>query len=143
LKKKEKPKQPKNLPKAKNNFDFSKKFVLIKDGEAQKRLHHFFMRLDLFLKVSRLVLRRTLAQDLCDAGKVKLNGKMQKASREVKIGDELEISRRDKILRIRILQVPNSKQVSRAEAPQLYEVLSEEFLDDSPFADVIDHTPIM
>lgn len=101
------------------------------------------MRLDLFLKVSRLVLRRTLAQDLCDAGKVKINGKMQKSSREVKIGDELELRRRDKILRVRILQVPNTKQVSRTDASNLYEVLSEEFLDDSPIADVIDHTPIM
>jgi ribosomal 50S subunit-recycling heat shock protein len=48
------------------------------------------MRLDLFLKVSRLVLRRTLAQDLCDAGKVKINGKMQKASREVKVDAEIK-----------------------------------------------------
>jgi ribosomal 50S subunit-recycling heat shock protein len=101
------------------------------------------MRLDLFLKVSRLVLRRTLAQDLCDAGKVKINGKMQKASREVKVDDELEVQRRDKILRVKILQVPNSKQVSRTDANTLYEVLSEEFLDNSPLADVIDHTPIM
>ncbi|MCU0238640.1 MAG: RNA-binding S4 domain-containing protein [Pyrinomonadaceae bacterium] len=101
------------------------------------------MRLDLFLKVSRLVLRRTLAQDLCDAGKVKINGKMQKASREVKVDDELEVQRRDKILRVKIVQVPNSKQVSRTDANTLYEVLSEEFLDNSPLADVIDHTPIM
>ncbi len=101
------------------------------------------MRLDLFLKISRLVVRRSLAQDLCDAGYVKINGKMQKASRDVKIDDEIELRRRNKITKLRVLQIPNAKQVSRNDAPQLYSVLSEDFLEDSSVFDESDNTPIM
>lgn len=89
------------------------------------------MRLDLFLKASRLVLRRALAQDLCEANRVKINGQTAKASKEVKIGDELEIKRANRLLTVRILEIPKSKQVSRHEAPNLYDVLSEKTLGDS------------
>lgn len=91
------------------------------------------MRLDLFLKASRLVLRRTLANEMCDAGRVKINGATAKPSREVKTGDEIEIRRRGKISRVRILQVPDKKQVSKQDAANLYEILSEETLEDSLF----------
>ena len=83
------------------------------------------MRLDLFLKASRLVLRRSVAQEFCDAGQVKLNGTKAKSSREVKPGDELEIKKGNRLLKTRILEIPKSKQVARAEAPNLYEILSE------------------
>lgn len=83
------------------------------------------MRLDLFLKASRLILRRSLAQDFCDAGLVKVNDLTAKSSREVKPGDEIEIKRRNRLTRIKILRVPATKQVSRADAADLYEVLSE------------------
>ena len=49
------------------------------------------MRLDKFLKVSRLIKRRTVANEACDAGRVMVNGKPAKASRNVKVGDEIEI----------------------------------------------------
>jgi ribosomal 50S subunit-recycling heat shock protein len=99
---------------------------------------HFKMRLDLFLKSARLVLRRTLANELCDAGLVKINGASAKPSREVKAGDEIQIKRHNKITRVRVLQVPDKKQISKQEAPNLYEILSEEILEDSPFELVVE-----
>ena len=88
------------------------------------------MRLDLFLKASRLILRRSLAQDFCDAGLVKVNNLTAKSSREIKPGDEIEINRRNRKTRVKVLQVPNTKQVSRANATNLYEVLSDEAVDE-------------
>lgn len=88
------------------------------------------MRLDLFLKASRLILRRSLAQDFCDAGRVKVNNLTAKSSREIKLNDEIEIKRPHRILKVRVLQIPKSKQVARAEAPNLYEILSEEVTGD-------------
>ncbi len=91
------------------------------------------MRLDLFLKSSRLILRRSLAQEFCDAGLVKINGVKAKSSREVKLNDEIEIKRSQRLLKVRVLQIPKTKQVSRSEASNLYEVVSEEILEGSPF----------
>ena len=84
------------------------------------------MRLDLFLKASRLIVRRTLAQEFCDAGKVKINDVKAKSSREVKTGDEIEIKRHNRRLKVRVLQVPDKKQVSKQDAANLYEILSDE-----------------
>lgn len=89
------------------------------------------MRLDLFLKASRLILRRSLAQDFCDAGLVKVNNLTAKSSREIKPGDEIEINRRNRKTRVKVLQVPDTKQVSRANASNLYEVLSDEAVDEA------------
>ena len=91
------------------------------------------MRLDLFLKASRLILRRSLAQEFCDAGLVRVNGLKAKSSREVKTGDEIEIKKQNRLLSVRVLQIPASKQVSRAEAPNLYEILAEETLEKAPW----------
>jgi len=84
------------------------------------------MRLDLFLKASRLCSRRTLAQSLCDAGRASVNGSVAKSSHAVKAGDEITITRRDKITTVRVLSLPNSRQTSRKEATTLYKLLSEE-----------------
>ncbi|HVF55694.1 MAG TPA: S4 domain-containing protein [Pyrinomonadaceae bacterium] len=83
------------------------------------------MRLDQFLRASRLVLRRTVAQELCDAGAVSVGGLAARSSRAVRPGDEITINRRDRTLSVRVLALPATKQVSRTEAPTLYEVLSE------------------
>lgn len=88
------------------------------------------MRLDLFLKVSRLIPRRSLAQEFCDAGLIKINGAVAKSSKEVKTGDEIEIKRRNRITRLKILEVPAQKQVSKQTASDLFEILGEEILDD-------------
>lgn len=91
------------------------------------------MRLDLFLKSSRLIIRRSLAQQFCDAGLVKINGVKAKSSREVKAGDEIEIKRSNRILTVRVFQIPENKQVSRQAASSLFEVVSETISKDSIF----------
>ena len=87
------------------------------------------MRLDLFLKVSRLCPRRTLAQELCDAGFVLLNGRPAKSAHAVKAGDELTIRRRDREIIARVLEAPANRNVSRRDADQLVEIVSERTLD--------------
>ncbi len=88
------------------------------------------MRLDLFLKASRLIARRSLAQKFCDANRIKVNGLAAKSSREVKANDEIEVTKGNRLTRVRVLQVPATKQVSREAAANLYEILSEETIND-------------
>ena len=88
------------------------------------------MRLDLFLKASRICPRRTVAQKICDAGRVSINGKPAKSSHVVRGGDEMMIQTRDRMLNIRVISVPGDRQTSRKEAKNLYEILSEKPLDD-------------
>jgi ribosomal 50S subunit-recycling heat shock protein len=83
------------------------------------------MRLDLFLKASRLCQRRAVAQKLCDAGLVLLNDKPAKPAHTVKPGDEITIRRRERVTRIRVLSLPKARQTSRKNANALYEILSE------------------
>ncbi|HWS55825.1 MAG TPA: S4 domain-containing protein [Pyrinomonadaceae bacterium] len=83
------------------------------------------MRLDQYLRASRLVLRRAVAQELCEAGAVEVNGLAARASRGVRVGDLITIRRRDRALTVRAAALPAAKQVSRAEAPTLYEVVSD------------------
>lgn len=83
------------------------------------------MRLDQYLKASRLVLRRAAAQELCEAGAVEVNGLAARASRAVRVGDLVTLRRRGRVLTVRAAAIPNTKQVSRAEAPTLYEVVSD------------------
>lgn len=88
------------------------------------------MRLDLFLKASRLCSRRTLAQKLCDADRVSINGNSAKSAHAVKAGDEISIRRHNTLTTVRVLSVPNARQTSRKEAGTLYEVVSEESLEE-------------
>jgi ribosomal 50S subunit-recycling heat shock protein len=88
------------------------------------------LRLDVFLKASRLCSRRTLAQKLCDAARVSINGSTAKSSHAVKAGDEILIRRHHKLTTVLVLSVPTARQTSRKEAGTLYEVLSEESLDE-------------
>jgi ribosomal 50S subunit-recycling heat shock protein len=83
------------------------------------------MRLDLFLKASRLCLRRTIAQQLCEAGQVRVNGAQAKSSRAVQVGDEISLRRRNRLLTVRVLVVPATRQTSRSDASSLYEILSD------------------
>lgn len=87
------------------------------------------MRLDLFLKASRLCPRRTMAQKLCEAGLISLNGTRAKSAHAVKVGDELVIRRRDKVIALRVVSVPQRTQVSKEEARGLYEQLSEQVVE--------------
>ena len=88
------------------------------------------MRLDLFLRASRLVLRRAVAQELCEAGAVTVNGAAARASRAVREGDEVTVRRRGRALTVRVLSLPQARQVSRHDAPSLYEVLSDINVND-------------
>jgi ribosomal 50S subunit-recycling heat shock protein len=90
------------------------------------------MRLDLFLKVSRLVLRRSVAQELCDAGLIFVNGSKAKASKEIKPGDKIEIKRRSRHTSVEVVNVPGSKQVSKNAAADLYHLTEDIAIDDNP-----------
>jgi ribosomal 50S subunit-recycling heat shock protein len=83
------------------------------------------MRLDLFLKSSRLCLRRTLAQKLCEAGQVVVNGKVAKPATTVKAGDELSLRRGERITKVRVSALPSARQTSRSDATSLYEIIDE------------------
>ncbi len=87
------------------------------------------MRLDLFLKTSRLCSGRTLAQKLCEASRVCINGSSAKSSHAVKPGDEILIRRHNTLTTIRVVLVPTTRQVSRKDASTLYELLSEESIE--------------
>ncbi len=81
------------------------------------------MRIDKFLKVSRIIKRRTVANDACDAAHISVNGRVVKASYEVKIGDIVEVSFGEKTLKVRVTDV---KEVTRKnDASALYEVMPE------------------
>ena len=67
------------------------------------------MRLDKFLKVSRIIKRRTIANEACDAGRVMVNGKPAKASLNVKVGDIVEIKFGDKVSKFEILKIPTNQ----------------------------------
>lgn len=79
------------------------------------------MRLDKYLKVSRIIKRRTVANDACDAAHVTVNGRPAKASFDVKVGDVIEVSFGARTLRVRVLSVKET--VGKNDAAQLYEVL--------------------
>ena len=79
------------------------------------------MRLDKYLKVSRLIKRRTVANEACDAGRVLINDRPAKASAQVKKGDVLEIQFGNKAVRVEVLNVQET--VKKEEAQELYRYL--------------------
>ena len=81
------------------------------------------MRLDKFLKVSRIIKRRTVANDACDASHVSVNGRPVKASYEVKEGDEITIAFGQRVLRVRVRSVKES--IRKEDAVNMYEVLEQ------------------
>lgn len=80
------------------------------------------MRLDKFLKVSRVIKRRTVANEACDAGRVVINGKVAKASTEVKVDDIIEIKYGEKIIKFRVKNVANV--VTKEGAAEMVEILT-------------------
>ena len=76
------------------------------------------MRLDKYLKVSRLIKRRTVANDACDSEHVSVNGRKAKASYEVKTGDIIEIRFGQRTLKVEVLSV--SEHATKADAPAMY-----------------------
>lgn len=80
------------------------------------------MRLDKYLKVSRLIKRRTIANEACDAGRVFINDKLAKASANVKVGDTITISFGNKEVKVEVLDVTET--VRKEEAKELFKYLS-------------------
>lgn len=84
------------------------------------------MRLDLFLKVSRLIKQRTQAKDACDAGAVKINGQQAKAGKDINLNDEIEIRFTGRRIKAVVKEVPRNKNVPKARASELIEIVLEE-----------------
>lgn len=82
------------------------------------------MRLDKFLKVSRIIKRRTVAKEACDGGRVSLNGRAAKAGSEVREGDTLEIRFGSRLGRYEVVQVKET--VRKEEASEMYRVIQED-----------------
>ena len=81
------------------------------------------MRIDKFLKVSRLIKRRTVANEVADAGRIIVNGREVKASYQVKIGDEVQIMFGTNPVKVKVLSVENT--VSKDGAREMYTVIEE------------------
>lgn len=79
------------------------------------------MRLDKYLKVSRIIKRRTVANDACDAGRVKVNGKVAKASLDVKIGDRIDIEFGNKNVSVEVTQIVDS--TKKEDANEMFKYL--------------------
>ena len=79
------------------------------------------MRLDKYLKVSRLIKRRTIANEVCDAKHVTVNGKIARASYDVKVGDVIEIRMGDNLLKAEVLVV--SEHATKNDASLMYKIL--------------------
>ncbi len=81
------------------------------------------MRIDKFLKISRLLKRRTLAQEACDGGRVKVNGKSVKPSFNIKIGDIVEIGFNSGTVKFKVLDIKET--VRKEQADGLYEIITD------------------
>lgn len=79
------------------------------------------MRLDKYLKVSRLIKRRTVANDACNAGRVMVNDKVVKASYDVKLGDVIEISFGNKSVKVKVTMIADS--TKKEDAKEMFEYL--------------------
>ncbi len=79
------------------------------------------MRIDKFLKVSRIIKRRTLANEACDAGRISVNGRLVKASYDVKVGDIIELRFGEKISKFEVLKV--AEHVTKDGAAELYRII--------------------
>ncbi|MCM3389819.1 RNA-binding S4 domain-containing protein [Ureibacillus chungkukjangi] len=85
------------------------------------------MRIDKFLKVSRLIKRRTLAKEVADQGRITINGKVAKAGSAVKVGDELAIRFGQKVVTARVEDLREN--VRKEDAMKMFTILKEEKLD--------------
>jgi ribosomal 50S subunit-recycling heat shock protein len=86
-------------------------------------------RLDLFLKQSRIIPRRTLAREVCDHEGIKVNGQISKASRPVKVGDLIEFRQHKKVTTVKVSKIPRVAP-GKKDAAHLYEVVGIDFLPE-------------
>lgn len=86
------------------------------------------MRLDKYLKVSRLIKRRTVAKEIADQGRISINGKVAKSSSDVATNDELEVRFGNKTLTVKVVKIMET--TKKEESADMYEVVSETFAQD-------------
>lgn len=116
---------------------FMKKAVFTKFKESRRAINNLnseflagsnillggiFLRLDKFLKVSRIIKRRTLAKEVCDGGKITVNGRVAKAGLEVKPGDRVDLQIGSRNLSFEIMEIKDT--VPAKEAASLYKVIT-------------------
>ncbi len=80
------------------------------------------MRIDKYLKISRIIKRRTIANEACDSGRISVNGKIVKASYDVSVGDIIEIKFGEKTIKVKVESI--AEHVLKGDAAKLYTVLS-------------------
>lgn len=80
------------------------------------------MRLDKYLKVSRLIKRRTVANEACENGKISLNGRVAKPAADVKEGDIIELTLGERVIKVRVVKI--SEHVTKSDSVDMYEVIS-------------------
>lgn len=85
------------------------------------------MRLDKYLKVSRIIKRRSVAKEVSDKGRIKVNGILAKSSIDLKINDTIEIRFGNKLLTVRVLEMKDS--TKKEDAVKMYEIISETRID--------------
>lgn len=86
------------------------------------------MRLDKFLKISRIIKRRTVAKEISSQGRIIINGKVAKSSSNVNVGDEIVINFGNKVLTVKVNDIRDT--TKKKEAQELFEVISEEYKED-------------
>ncbi|CAI3435082.1 RNA-binding S4 domain-containing protein [Enterococcus cecorum] len=85
------------------------------------------MRLDKFLKVSRIIKRRSVAKEVADKGRIQINGKLAKSSSTLKVGDVLQIQFGNKTIEVKVLALQDS--TKKEDASKMYEILSEKKIE--------------
>ncbi|KGR72493.1 RNA-binding S4 domain-containing protein [Streptococcus phocae subsp. salmonis] len=87
------------------------------------------MRLDKYLKVSRIIKRRPVAKEVADKGRIKVNGILAKSSTDLKLGDQIDIRFGHKLLSVRVMDMKDS--TKKEDAVKLYEIISEKRIDSN------------
>ncbi|HFI0333235.1 TPA: RNA-binding S4 domain-containing protein [Streptococcus suis] len=85
------------------------------------------MRLDKYLKVSRIIKRRTVAKEVADKGRIKVNGILAKSSTDLKMNDQIEIQFGNKLLTVKVLEMKDS--TKKEDALKMYEIVSEKRIE--------------
>ncbi|MFI3083136.1 RNA-binding S4 domain-containing protein [Streptococcus sp. 2022WUSS135] len=85
------------------------------------------MRLDKYLKVSRIIKRRTVAKEVADKGRIKVNGILAKSSTDLKVNDQVEIQFGNKVLTVKVLEMKDS--TKKEDALKMYEIISEKRIE--------------
>ena len=87
------------------------------------------MRLDKYLKVSRIIKRRTVAKEVADTGRIKVNGILAKSSTDLKVNDQVEIRFGNKLLLVKVLEMKDS--TKKEDAAVMYEIISEKRVEEN------------